>query len=226
MFGTLKKIVSLFDFFTVLVVFFVCFFIYLGFWQIDRANEKKSIITTLTSKPTATSLLNLNESRHREYQKVKVEDGFWLNPGYVKKNIIKDGVVGVQLYKLYCQGEYCIIVNLGWLPMKEEINIGFIKPLRSVVGIVRPLSYVLIKEKEPLASYQSFGAIVSLDANFLSSTTGKKVIPYEILIDQSLTNYQQLTTITEVSVARHYGYAVQFYLLALVVVIGYIYLKK
>ena len=221
-----KKRCRSIDFFSILVLIVSGFFVYLGFWQIERADEKKTIIAALSHEPVPSSLSSLNNVRHQGYQKIQLKGGAWLEHGYVKKNVVRDGQLGIQVYKLYCQDPYCIIVNLGWLSTQDEVDLSKITLNTTLIGVVRALPYVLIKEKAPLEQYQGFGAIVGLDVGFLSKQVGRFMVPFELLIDQSLTNYQQLTTIPKVSVARHYGYALQFYLLALVLAIGYIYVKK
>ena len=222
-----KKLFKRLDAFT-LLIFTVCvFFIYLGFWQIDRAHEKKIIISSLLSPPISVTLATVNQNKINAYQKVELSNGYWLSQGFIKKNVVKDGILGMQIYGLYCQKQHCIIVNFGWLSNNHEALLNNYRlDKKKIVGVVRPLPYVLIKEKLPLNLYNDFGLIVSLDVEFFSKLTGKNILPYEMLLDQSLTHFQQLTSIPKVTVARHYGYAVQFYLLALVLVIGYIYLKK
>lgn len=219
----LKKI----DMFTLLVFLAVVFLIFLGFWQIDRANEKKSIIEGLSSNPKRMSLVDLRDEALVGYEKIVLTGGYWSPEKFIKKNVVKDNQLGSQIYRLYCQEDICVIVNVGWVSMSqittlkdESVN------LTKLEGVVRVLPYVMIREKMPLSYFKGFGMIVSLDKSFLSLLTGKEIVNYEMLLDQSLTNYQQLTTIPKVSVARHFGYAIQFYLLALVLVIGYIYLKK
>lgn len=219
----LKKI----DMFTLLVFLAVVFLIFLGFWQIDRANEKKTIMAGLSSNPKKISLINLRDEALVGYTKIMLTGGHWLPDKFIKKNVVKDNQLGSQIYRLYCQEDVCIIVNIGWVSIDqitalkdESVN------LTTFEGVVRALPYVMIKEKMPLDYFKGFGMIVSLDKSFFSLLTGKEIVNYEMLLDQSLTNYQQLTTLPKVSVARHYGYAIQFYLLALVLVIGYIYLKK
>lgn len=172
------------------------------------------------------SLSNLDKQNLKGYQKLKFDGGIWLDDGYVKKNVVKDNVLGLQVYKLYCQDINCIIVNFGWVPYQNKINLDAMHPNKTIHGVVRSLPYVLINEQAPLELYQGFGSIVSLDTKFLSNITHRNVLPYEMLIDESLTDYQQLTSLPKISVQRHYGYAVQFYLLALVLAIGYIYLRK
>ncbi|MDG2348215.1 MAG: SURF1 family cytochrome oxidase biogenesis protein [Gammaproteobacteria bacterium] len=213
--------------FTVLVFLAVVFLIFLGFWQIDRANEKKSIIEGLSSNPKKMSLVDLRDEALVGYEKIVLTGGYWLPEKFIKKNVVKDNQLGSQIYRLYCQEDICVIVNVGWVSMSqittlkdESVN------LTKLEGVVRVLPYVMIREKMPLSYFKGFGMIVSLDKSFLSLLTGKEIVDCEMLLDQSLTNYQQLTTIPKVSVARHYGYAIQFYLLALVLIIGYIYLKK
>lgn len=215
------------DIFTLLVMFGVLFFIYLGFWQIDRANEKKLILKSLSSQPEKTSLMTLSQRRAVGYEKISLSGGYWLPNKFIKKNVIKDNQLGAQIYRIYCEVDMCVIVNIGWVALDQLMTIkDETEYLTVLTGVARALPYVMIREKMPLMSFQGFGMIVSLDKAFLSSLLQKELIGYEMLLDQSLTNYQQLTMIPKVSVARHYGYAVQFYLLALVLLIGYIYLKK
>jgi len=113
-----------FDLFSVLVLIFSCFFVFLGFWQIDRANEKKMIIATLSKEPVALTLSSLNNSHQKGYRKVRFESGTWLDQGYVKKNVVKDGELGAQVYRLYCQKHDCIVVNFGWLKMNEALDLN------------------------------------------------------------------------------------------------------
>ena len=215
-----------FDLFTLCVCFVVCFFIYLGFWQLQRADEKKSILLSLSEAPKSISIKSLSQKKVSQYQKILLSDGYWLSHEYLKQNVVKDNQLGMQVYGIFCQKNDCLIVNQGWLPNDQKSKLKKNIKKNYLIGVIRPLPYILIDEKYPLNFLDNFGLIVSLDAKFFSKLTNKNVLPYEVVVDQSLTYYQILTTLPGISVARHYGYAIQFYLLALVVVIGYIYIKK
>tara|TARA_X000000950_G_C13815664_1_gene619700 strand:- start:93 stop:764 length:672 start_codon:yes stop_codon:yes gene_type:complete len=215
------------DYFTMLIIVLVVFLVLLGQWQLNRAAEKKQIIKSLSGTVESTSINTINKRQPGTYQKIILTNGYWLKEKFIKRNIVRDNELGSQVYGIYCQQDICLIINKGWLSKHYDSVLSKNVTLdSSITGILRPLPYVFIKEKMPIKYFSGYGMIVSLDKAFLSEMIGKKLIPFELLVNSNDQYFQQSIVMPTLSVARHYGYAVQFYLLALVVIIGYIYLKR
>lgn len=215
------------DVFAWFVASIVVMLVLLGNWQLSRASDKKAMLSSFLEEPAKYHLDEGSSQLSHPYMKVAIDHGHWLPQGFVKQNVVRNNKLGAQVYGLFCQSEVCMIVNRGWV---SNQNMDAIKlpddRQKQIVGMMRVLPYTLIREKEYIDFKKGFASIVSLDVDFVSALINKTVVKNELLLIQKSGTYQRDVVIPKVTVARHYGYAIQFYLLALVFVFGYIYTKK
>jgi len=112
---------------TVLTVLAIAILVKLGFWQLDRANEKEQLFADYESRQTSPIDLNASDtpiSDINRYAEVSVE-GRFLDDFLLLDNQIQDGQAGYQVIGLldakFAKGNNGIImVNMGWVPWGQD----------------------------------------------------------------------------------------------------------
>ena len=207
-----------------LVLAIAIFFVILALWQVDRAQTKTLWLKHQAMHANRITWAQLfDEQLDLAQSHIRLEDGHWHDQGFIRNRIVFNDRLGYLVYRLYCSDLGCVLVNLGWLDHEHALQ----DPLPSTVtGVLRRMPRTLIKEKRPLKKLHHLYQVVGLDAALLKAYTHQPIANYEIIVEPISKNYTKMAQPSVISVARHYGYAVQFLLLALVVIIGYIYTLK
>ncbi len=103
----------------------ITLFARLGFWQLDRAAEKrvmleKSSEALSSRKPQPLSVV-ADMRREKDYDWVEVQGRFVDAPAVLLDNQQRDGVVGVRVYRQFLRDDGLpILVDLGWLALPPE----------------------------------------------------------------------------------------------------------
>ncbi len=113
-------------------IFLLCIslFLSLGFWQIERAGEKDSIVKLYKDRQLAPAKLlqtfNTRDIEKLHYRNFKIK-GRYLNKIFLIDNKVKNKILGFNVvtpFQLEKSGEI-IIVDRGWLPfngIRDEIT--------------------------------------------------------------------------------------------------------
>ncbi len=109
------------------IIFLLCIslFLSLGFWQLDRANEKENIVKLFKERqlsPISELKSILKDSIERTYYKNYKIKGYFIDKTFLIDNKIKDKKYGFNVitpFKLSSSGEV-VIVDRGWIPMKGQ----------------------------------------------------------------------------------------------------------
>jgi cytochrome oxidase assembly protein ShyY1 len=101
------------------VVVLVPLFIYLGFWQLSRADEKRDIAGRWEARrqQDPVSLLSLpRDGEDLAYRQVSLEGEFEEAQSFLLDNRIRDGQYGVEVLTPFrLEGGSRVLVNRGWL---------------------------------------------------------------------------------------------------------------
>lgn len=210
-------------FFWGMLVLAICF-VMLGQWQVCRAKDKSIWIERQAMAPSMVSWQQLfNERKDLAQTNIHLKSGYWLKQGFIKDRIVFNDQLGFQIYRIFCGEVGCVLVNLGWAAKDDAIN----DPLpEQVAGVLRRMPHAFIKETWPLKTRQGLNLVVNLDQPLVQQVINLPVAKYEIVVDPISKHFIKMANPSVISVARHYGYAVQFYLFALVIIFGYIYFIK
>ena len=107
------------------IIFLICIslFLALGFWQLDRANEKEQIIKLYEKRqlaePVNLVIFPKNNIANTFYKNYKIK-GKYLNKTFLLDNKIKNKKPGfnvLSLFKVAKNGEI-ILVDRGWILME------------------------------------------------------------------------------------------------------------
>ncbi len=204
----------------------------LGCWQISRAQQKKILLTNLAQQQQKAPLnklpLGIDNSNY-QFQKISLSGTFLNEKTFLLDNRFYQHQLGFNVITTFQpnNSKQVLLVNRGWIAATENRQqLPTIAPITNsttVSGLLyHPEKSFMLSQKEQLISGWP-KIIQSVDFQKISATLGRELSSYVLMLDQNspyaLKQDWQPNTI---SPARHIAYAVQWYGLTLVLLIGYI----
>jgi surfeit locus 1 family protein len=212
---------------SILITATFAFLVSLGFWQLERADDKRSIEASIKQANTGSVELIKKEEglQSKEYYEVRLQGKYLSDKQFIYDNQIVDQVSGYYVLTPYAlEGQSkAILINRGFIPWNgrrdkladivigqetREIKVQISKPIKrmelkpSEVGIQFPvlIQSIVLQDMADRAKVDFSSVIGLLDA---SASNGfiRKWEPYTG------------------SIEKHIGYAVQWFLMALVLAI-------
>ena len=222
------------------IIFLLCIslFLSLGFWQLDRADEKNSIIKLYQdrqkSAPEKLSTFSNFDLESKKYKKYKIK-GRYLNKTFLIDNKIKNKKPGfnvISLFKLSSKNEI-IVVDRGWIEMRgtrDSISKNFeflnnqniAKNVQEINGYIYPRSKsytigdISTDSNWPrLLQAVNFDEIKEniLEKDFLVSGIVFRLGP------ENKFGFDRSWQIISMSGSKHLGYAFQWFAMAIALVI-------
>lgn len=97
----------------------------LGFWQLERADEKRDMLSkasgALSSRAPKPLSAIADEARSMEYDWVEVEGRFAEAPAVLLDNQQRNGKVGVRAYRVFVLNDGLpVLVDLGWTALPGD----------------------------------------------------------------------------------------------------------
>ena len=209
---------------SVLIVATIAFLTSLGFWQLDRANEKRAIEASIQKANTGIVELIADENRllEKEYYQVRLKGQYLSNKQFIYDNQIVDQVSGYYVltpFKLENQS-VAIVVNRGFIPWngdREKLaDISIEKNKSEIkVQISKPIKRIELKPSEISNNFPTL--IQAVDLVKMSEIAGVNFSSMVGLLDASMDDgfvrkWEPYTG----SIEKHIGYAVQWFLMAIV----------
>ncbi|MBA5247988.1 MAG: SURF1 family protein [Gammaproteobacteria bacterium] len=205
----------------------------LGFWQLDRADEKRTIehkITAALSSP-AQHISNTTELLSKEYHQVLLKGHYDANTQFIYDNQIVNSTAGYYvLTPFILKNKTAILVNRGFVPWHgNRTKLANIQinnhPTTIKVKLITPKQRIKLKHQN--IDTTSPILIQSLNITQLSQLSGYQIIPMLAQLDKQADNgfYRQWKPFYG-SVDKHLGYALQWFLMALVLSFIAIYLLR
>ena len=216
------------------VVFFIVF-VHLGFWQLDRKDEKVALLEA-NAEAMARSPVGLAELEARDIDDLQnagsrvVLYGRWENRWVLLDNRILKGRAGYEVLQLFRDAtiEQPVLINRGYVPAGRHrlaaVDILFdasVTPgLVSIIGIPR---FSREAERSWLGS-ETMSNGVSLiqlaDAEQIGQVLSEPLYPVVIRLDEkdpmALPRHWPVTVMAP---EMHRGYAVQWFLMAFAIVV-------
>lgn len=215
-----------------LTVIAVGLFMRLGFWQLARAHEKQQMLkavdvlskqTPIDWKPSA--------ALPKQYQQVHVK-GHFLPTALLLDNQYYRHQFGYDVITpLVLDNGQVILIDRGFVPAgQHRQTLPHIDSVNDGIDCIGSAYYpsnkqwvlgpVLDKMNKKLA------IIEQIDIPFLREFLHKSIYPFIIRLDsQSMHGFIRDWPVVAMPVARHYGYALQWFIMALVIVILFIVLN-
>ena len=212
--------------------------LYLGFWQLNRADEKQELIKMRLDREQGPVLRldkNFLDSDGLRYRKVEVSGVYDSQHQFLLDNQIVAGRVGVYVMTpLRIAGSSsAVLVNRGWVPIsgrrRVETDIGIDELHVKLVGRVKnfpSVGYQLDGAEIPSPGWPSMVQVVG--AEQLSKTLGYELLPYQLLLsaDAEQGFDRRWPESYPMSPEKHIGYAVQWFALAFTLVVLFMWRSK
>ncbi|MDC0067466.1 SURF1 family protein [Gammaproteobacteria bacterium] len=210
----------------------LCFagFVYLGIWQLEREVEKRELLTQKAQRFSLPPLQAASLLEEGDLDGVPVRlVGEYLEPVLLLDNKVLKGNVGFETHQLFRDDSGPLfLVNRGFVPMGRTRQ----DPLKfpevhhehtDILGrIYQPGDQVmLLNDQSPLSV--EFPIIVQqIDVEKMNDAVGKRVYPFVIRLEAgqfgALPRYWPSTVMPP---EKHRGYAIQWFLMALAVLIAW-----
>lgn len=221
---------------TLMTIVGLCLLIALGFWQLDRAQQKTMILDQYSARSKAKPLqLNKIKSIADKYDFRNIEvSGVFDNAHiFLLDNQFYQHRVGYQvLTPLYPKGDdKVVLINRGWIPRGvERSKLPVIQPitgqhvLQGIIALPNKKAFTLSNHPENPQQWPRI--IEKIDLQQIGQILQRRVFQFVIkLSPQSAHGFARHWTPVIMKPARHIGYAVQWFSLALTLLIIYIFVN-
>ena len=201
----------------------------LGLWQLQRAQEKQMLVDRYEARMNAKSV-QVSQTRMApgvEYFPAQVKGHFETQYQILLDNRVHEGRVGYDVLTPFRiqNGHMRILVNRGWVPMGPSRSR---LPVLEAPGQARAISGHLYRPPERYFSLEKMIPTLAdkvwqnLDLERFQTEASYPLQPYVLRLDDGLPGaYQRFSPhYPDQWIDRHRGYAVQWFGLALVLLIG------
>jgi surfeit locus 1 family protein len=215
-----------------LCLFFVALFCVLGEWQLYRYHFKQTLVSTYAARSTATpkplaELLATNKN-DLQFQRVAVQ-GQYLNQQtmFVQNRFYKEQLGYEVITPLQIPGQSTLLlVDRGWVqkPADAELpNIATVTDAQQIIGNIKLVNeYQFILGQNILQPKSTPLVMQKVDVKEISQLTQQTYYPFVLRLDPVAKNgFVRDWALTGMNPERHMGYAVQWFLMAIVLFIAY-----
>ncbi len=207
-----------------LIIATLVLLISLGFWQLDRADEKRAIENQIASANSGdVELVTFVEFlKDKEYYHVRLQGSYIEGKQFIYDNQIVDQISGYYVLTPFVLkgASKAILINRGFMPWNgrrdklADIDIG--EKLTEVkVQISKPVKRMELKVSETTRDFPVL--IQALDLDEMSTIASLDFVSVVgLLSPESEDGYVRQWEPYTGSIERHIGYAIQWFLMALV----------
>ena len=215
---------------TSFVLFFLPILIYLTYWQTTRGFEKQAIWEVYEENKT---LIPLNEQQldGGSLERLKYRN-ILLKGKYIDKSFLLDNRMyrkkrGFEVFTPFlAESGKVYLINRGWTNSFEEIEVDFFERVFLIEGILSPFKkYGLdLKNKQETKAFPIVVQELTHQKalQILENNTGLEKMVIQ-LSAASVGSFEPIWAPLEMQAQRHWGYAVQWFGLAIVLLYLYIY---
>lgn len=207
----------------------------LGTWQMQRAQDKQALIERRAASE-ATAPLSLAASptltTEDRYRHATVRGRYVAEQQWLLDNRVYQGQPGYHVFTPFVvEGETApnLLVNRGWVSVGGSREFLPVLPVDDEVVTLSgrldsPASVGLVIGEVPLTSVADKVVVQSLDIAALAKARAMALMRYALVIDEGQPGALQYdwSPIPEMGPEKHLGYAVQWYGLAVALLIIYI----
>lgn len=204
----------------------------LGVWQIDRGYKKKELENTFLERQSQpVKEIKYNTFKNSDLYRNVVLEGKYLDQIFLLDNKIHNGKPGLKVFSPFESiNESLVLVSRGWIEFEDRSNLPVIKTERNALkiqGILRSESKDFILENDNMKKNTNPILVQTINLDELSSYLGKPLSPYILeLSELSKSAFVKTWQPINLSSFRHFGYAVQWFGLGLVLIIGYLFFLR
>ena len=208
----------------------------LGFWQLDRAEEKAALIDRLKVRRalpaiTPQSAIRLPDDERADRQ-VVMDARFTPNRFVLLDNRLRGGKFGYEVVAFAEEDQLVVALNLGWVrgdPSRQTLpDIVLPKGVQTVSGrLYQPSADAFMLGENRLPA-QLPGVVQQLTLTAwqdeLQSRLDRPIFPLEIRVDEfGSVAFDATWAIVNQTPAKHQGYAVQWFTMAAALGLAFIF---
>jgi len=198
----------------------------LGYWQLERAKEKKQRIMMLesSSNQMLNDFKNIEQTNLEQFSPIKFEAFLTDDNTYLIENKIQNGELGYHVLNLVTEKSTGrkLFVNRGWVSAKaNRKNLPEVTdpPFDwKVQGRIYPINQDVLSAKAEIEQYDQVYRLPVMDVHVLAKLQerlGKNIEPFLIRLDKNQDNgfnidWQWISMLPE----KHLAYAFQWFALA------------
>ena len=209
---------------SILILATMAFLVSLGFWQLDRADQKRTIEAYIQKANTGVVelIINQNELLNKEYYEVRLQGSYIGDKQFIYDNQIVDQASGYYVltpFVLTGQSN-AIMINRGFIPWngrRDQLDdIAVDSTYREIkIQVSRPIKRIELKTSD--ISNQFPVLIQAIDFDVIEEISSTSFVDVIGLLDPSsddgfVRKWEPYTG----SIEKHIGYAIQWFLMALV----------
>lgn len=207
----------------------------LGYWQMSRAGDKQQLVERRAASEAVAPLQISADSVLAEqdrYRPARVSGRYRADQQWLLDNRIYRGQPGYHVFTPFVpDGAQAptLLINRGWVAVGETREYLPRLPVPdqhvSLNGrLDSPASVGLVMGEPPLQSIEDRVLLQSLDIQALSLARGLRLLPYALVIDEDQAGVLQYdwSPIPQMGPEKHLGYAVQWFGLAVALLIIYV----
>ena len=204
----------------------------LGVWQIDRGYKKKELENTFLERQSQpVKEIKYNTLENSDLYRNVVLEGKYLDQIFLLDNKIHNGKPGLKVFSPFESiNESLVLVSRGWIEFEDRSNLPMIKTERNALkiqGILRSESKDFILENDNMKKNTNPILVQTINLDELSNYLGEPLSPYILeLSELSKSAFVKTWQPINLSSFRHFGYAVQWFGLGLVLIIGYLFFLR
>lgn len=199
----------------------------LGFWQLDRAEEKRQLQDLFEHRQLAgpVALEALNTQADLRYQSVTLRGEFVNEKAVLLDNRIYQGRFGYEIITPFrlVDSKTMVLVNRGWL--EGDISRRSLPAIKAIAGEIALIGEVYVPQGDVmlLADESASGwprVMQSLNIEALQKEFEQTLFPYSVRIKQiSAASYTPNWVVVNLQPEKHTGYAVQWFAMAVALLV-------
>ena len=209
---------------SILILATMAFLASLGFWQLDRADQKRTIEASIQKANTGVVelIVNQNELLNKEYYEVRLQGSYISDKQFIYDNQIVDQASGYYVltpFVLTGQSN-AIMINRGFIPWNgrrdqlADIAVDY-APREIKIQVSKPIKRIELKTSDISNQFPVLIQAIDFDViEEISSTSFVRVIG--LLDPSSADGFVRKWEPYTGSIEKHIGYAIQWFLMALV----------
>ena len=216
---------------TIFYIFFAIVFVFLGFWQINRGNEKAEIIEAFEIQQTMQAVEFSANSK--KWERVYIDGELDAEKIIYIDNIIYKGILGFKVVApVSIEDNKIMLVDFGWIKQPQSrdevsfLNISKNKNI-SVSGVLEAPEMGLILSDDIFTNtWPKISQSKSISA--LESLFKEEIIQFILLSDyRNEADFVYLKpVVANMPPVKHYGYAGQWFAMFIALSIMYLYFLR
>jgi|TARA_B110000908_G_scaffold130532_1_gene153505 cytochrome oxidase assembly protein ShyY1 len=204
---------------SLLVLMLLPLLLSLGFWQLERADEKRVLQELFQQRQSAgpIAIEELSENQDLRYQPLTLRGRYINEKSLYLDNRIYQGRFGYEIITPFrpVSSDDVVWVNRGWIA--GDVSRRTLPKIDPIVGEVELLANVYVSQGEVLMLAEEekirwMGVVQAINFEKLSQKFDQRLFPHVVrLSSESPGSYQPNWVVVNLQPEKHVGYAVQWF---------------